>query len=334
MTVQPFLPGGWLFRRRLHFGAAVCVATMLVCLAAEAAQEKNDKDDEKEGPPKAEEVVLPVGDGLELAATYFPGSEGKDSVPVVLLHMWKRSRNDYKELAPFLQRKGYAVLVPDLRGHGDSTTISTGTKVETLDAAKMSARQFPLMVTQDMKAVKDFLWDRNNAKELNLDKLCVVGAEMGASVALQFALYDAVGYDNNRVWYGPLKLGEFVKGLVLISPKWSFRGLKLTPVFAHPKVRSNISVLIMVGEGNSKAVSDARRIHKIFKRYHPEPDPDQKTQQKTLFFGRMKTSLQGTKMLGEGLNVEKFIAMFIDQRLVKSTESKKFTWKERKRPHQ
>ena len=32
------------------------------------------------------------------------------------------------------------------------------------------------MVTQDMRAVKDFLWQKNNAGELNIDKLCVVGA--------------------------------------------------------------------------------------------------------------------------------------------------------------
>jgi len=34
----------------------------------------------------------------------------------------------------------------------------------------------------------------------------------------EFAGLDAVGYDNNMISYGPLKLGCFVKALVLISP--------------------------------------------------------------------------------------------------------------------
>ena len=56
------------------------------------------------------------------------------------------------------------------------------------------------MATEDMMAVKAFLWDRNNAGELNIDKLCVVGAEMGASVAMSFALADAAQQDQNRVF--------------------------------------------------------------------------------------------------------------------------------------
>ena len=62
---------------------------------------------------------------------------------------------------------------------------------------------------------------------MNIDKLCVVGSEMGASVALGFAAFDAVGYGSGAVYYGPRKLGRFVKALVLISPKWSVPGLPL-----------------------------------------------------------------------------------------------------------
>ena len=148
-------------------------------------EKKTDKDDEKI--PKPEDLVLRTGDGLELALTYYPGTKGKQTIPIVLLHMWKQSRNEYKDLAPALQALGYAVIVPDLRGHGESTRMKGARRDETLNAAKMPPAQFGLMVTEDMKAVKDFLWERNNAGELNIDKLCVVGAEMGASVALNFA---------------------------------------------------------------------------------------------------------------------------------------------------
>ncbi len=134
-----------------------------------------------------------------MRVTYYPGLKGRETVPIVLLHGWKQSRSEYKALALALQKLGYAAIVPDLRGHGESTRVKGGRKDEPLDAAKMPPSQFGLMVTQDMMAVKKFLWRTNNAGELNIDKLCVVGAEMGASVALNFAKADAMDQDNNEV---------------------------------------------------------------------------------------------------------------------------------------
>ena len=199
---------------------------------------RTEKDKEEEI-PKPEDLVLQTGDGLELTLTYYRGTKGKQTIPVVLLHVWKQSRNDYKDLAPALQALGYAVIVPDLRGHGESTRLKGARKDETLKAATMPPAQFTAMVTHDMKAVKNFLWERNNAGELNIDKLCVVGAEMGASVALNFALADALEQDSNRVLRPDYKLGRFVKALVLISPEHSFRGLPIRAASAqrHPRHR-------------------------------------------------------------------------------------------------
>ena len=206
-------------------GVGLAGAAGLACLGPvrpAAAEEKKIAE--------PEDVTLQTGDGIELAATYYPGNKGKQTIPIVLLHGWKQKRTEFKELAPALQKLGYAVVVPDLRGHGGSTRIKRARKEDSIDVAKMTSpaqfgRQAGLMVTEDLVAVKDFLWDKNNAGELNIDKLCIIGAEMGASVALNFAAYDAAGYDKGTVFYGPLKLARFVKVLVLISPKWAFPGL-------------------------------------------------------------------------------------------------------------
>ena len=84
--------------------------------------------------------MLQTSDGLELTLTYYRGTKGKQTIPVVLLHGWKQSRNDYKDLAPALQAQGYAVIVPDLRGHGESTHLKGVRGDENLKAATHAAR--------------------------------------------------------------------------------------------------------------------------------------------------------------------------------------------------
>jgi pimeloyl-ACP methyl ester carboxylesterase len=280
--------------------------------------------------PKPQDLVLQTGDGLELALTYYPGTQGKDSVPVVLLHMFKQSRNDYKDLAPSLQRMGYAVVMPDLRGHGESTRLKSGTEI---NATALSPKQFTAMVNQDMAEIKLFLWERNNQGELNIDKLCVVGAEMGASVALDFALADALDQDRNRVLRPDYKLGRFVKALVLISPELSFPGLSIRDAAAHPAIQRDIAMLIVVGKQDSRAQEEAKRIHALFERYHPSSAKGENLGEKPLIFSRLDTSLQGTKLLDPKFKLPQVIGSFIYDRLVKSRQSSEWIWRERKVPH-
>ena len=160
-------------------------------------------------------------------ATYYPGTKGKESIPVVLLHGDKGSRKDFPSddgLVKFLQDKGYAVLVPDFRFHGDSAKDSAkeNTKGKPAPKAK-SAKSLPTqayrdMVEKDMLAVKRFLWKKNNEGKLNIDKLVLIGCEMGADIAIEATLYDAKGWDQGSPMVGPLKLGGFVKAIILISP--------------------------------------------------------------------------------------------------------------------
>ncbi len=326
---------------------------LAVPASAAAKDQTEKKEKEKEEIPKPEDMVLRTGDGLELMLTYYPGTKGKETIPIVLLHMWKQSRNDYKDFALFLQGLGYAVVVPDLRGHGESTHLKGGRRDDTLKAATMPPAQFTAMVTQDMKAVKDFLWERNNAGELNIDKLCVVGAEMGASVALNFALADVWDQDRNRVRRPDYKLGCFVKALVLISPEPTSHGLPLKAAAANPVIQHDIAMMILVGK-QPKAVERANRIYGLFEKSHTELVGDTKIDACNLFFLRVDTSLQGTKLLepnmgvrielytkAEGakkfdpkVTVQELIADFIHRRLERSEESRDWAWRERKVPHE
>ncbi len=268
--------------------------------------------------PQPEEVVLETKDGLRLSATFYPGTEGNQSVPVILLHMWKGSRGDYSSLAPVLQKLGHAVLVPDLRGHGDSIHVRRSNRP--LQAAKLSRQQFLRMVDGDMESLKKFLMKKNNEGELNIDKLCLVGAEMGAVVALDWARMD---------WSWPVlntgKQGQDVKALVLISPQWAFHGLQVKQAMAHRQMLRRLSVMIVVGDGNSGAVKQAKRFEAIFRRNQLNASAE-KLAHRTLFYIPLDTSLQGTKMLGvRSLKLEPRIAKFIELRLVNQS----FPWKNR-----
>jgi len=263
---------------------------------------------------------LTTRDGVALTATFYPGTNGKESVPVILLHMWKGSRKDYAGLAHLLQQKGHAVLVPDLRGHGESKRRIVGARSWAVDVSRLTSDQVRDMVQYDMETLKAFLIKRNNAGELNIEKLCVVGAEMGASVALDWARHD---------WsWPPLvgkgKQGQDVKALVLISPQWSFRGFNLKNAINHPAVRSRLSVMLIVGGDDSKAASEVRQMERVFRRYHREQTEASK---KTLVVQELDTKLQGTDMLGarKGLGVERLVDLFIEYRVVRQP----FPWQER-----
>lgn len=98
--------------------------------------------------PKPEIVELETKDGVKLTCTWFPPegagkpakpdgkataptaqptSGGKTTAPFILLHDWDRSRTDLLNFGRFLQVAGHAVIVPDLRGHGDSLTVEDPT---------------------------------------------------------------------------------------------------------------------------------------------------------------------------------------------------------------
>jgi len=267
-------------------------------------------------PVELEGNDLVTRDGVQLTATFYPGNRGQESVPVILLHMSKGDRKEYAGLAPYLQEQGCAVLVPDLRGHGSSTVVFVGNTTRELDAARMPPEQFTRMVTYDMETLRSFLKKKDGEGELDIEKLCLVGAEMGASVAVCWAR-------NDWSWpplLGQGKQGQYVKAMVLISPKWTFPGLKLRDALAHPAVRSKLSVLIVVGAGSSRDVADAKRVYSVLKPFHPDPPPGEATEKQDLFFGRLSTKLQGTKMLGvRALNLERSIARFIELRLTNKT---------------
>jgi pimeloyl-ACP methyl ester carboxylesterase len=304
-------------RRVLNLGRSLAAGVVILAVAAQAWSQAPAPATPPGPPttapttpviPKPEDVTLSTGSAgdpepLALQATYYASFKDDGAVPVILLHMYNGSRADYGNLAKSLQLLGHAVLAPDLRGHGGSTKFANEA-LKPLSVATLRGNQFEAMPVFDVESCRIFLQSKKN---VNIEKLCVVGAEMGSVVALVYALRDWSWPD-----LGGRKQGKYVKALVLISPDMKFRGLKAARAMADPNISGGLSILMAVGQ---KDGSGAQTMKSMFERRHPKPA---KKEDKSFFYVPMPTSLKGTNMLGKGLGLETVIADFIDRRLVKA----------------
>lgn len=252
--------------------------------------------------PEPVERTLTTKDGVALGITYYPGLEGQETTPVILLHDFAESRAIFDRLARILQDpavvgaasgKTRAVVTVDLRGHGDSkSAIGLNGNAYRLDPKKFRTADFENMVLYDLEAVRQFLIHENDAQALNLNKLCVVGAGMGANVALAWTARD---------WSMPplavRKQGQDIKGLVLVSPQWNFRGISMAGPIRQPGVQSEVSVLLAYGAESREAAADAKNILANLEPFHPAPPRDREAELKDLYHIPLATTLQGSELL-------------------------------------
>lgn len=279
-------------------------------------------------PPK-EHLTLTTKDGVQIACDFYPGGfqrvgdmikqvEGTTVAPIILVHGKEGRGSDFDGFAVGLQSWGFAVAVPDLRGHGRSTTAQTPAGVITVDAERMRPADFAAMVA-DIEAVKKMLLERNNAGELNIELLGVVGADLGALIAMYWAVHD---------WSWPqlpaYKQGRDVKALVLLSPPASFRGLSSRVPLKHPIVRAQLPTMIAFGARDSTQKKDAERLYTFYERSHAMPA-------ETLKLLPVDVSLEGTQLLqGRGLNVAYEAGVFLQKHLVNRAAD--LPWTKRENP--
>jgi pimeloyl-ACP methyl ester carboxylesterase len=330
---------------------------------AEAAKKADENpQDQKEPPvPDPEYPVLTTDDELSLKVSYFPGMDGQESIPVIVIHGLspKSNRREFDQddgLARFLQTTLHcAVIVPDLRGHGESTKWSDALQKKLREARKrpkdalkpekLKPADQLAMLDEDLRAVKDFLWKQNNERKLNLDKLTVIGVEEGAALAISYAAADANGYEQHQAKRGPLKLGNFVKAVVLISPVTKRVTALNTARILHDAeyrdLRMNLPIMILAGDESPTYFKEAEALHNEFLKGRPKLDSKAaKPEDFTLWFygkGQTGTKLQGAKLLAEpslkGKTLER-IQRFMKARLVDNPDAKEWAWKERKLPYE
>ena len=134
------------------------------------------------GGEKMQEVSFKTDDGITILGDLYEGGEKG----IILLHMYKRTKETWRDFARELQEKGYSVLAIDLRGHGKSE----------LDYDDFNEQDFNNMIL-DVRAAKGFL-----GKEKNI----VMGASIGANIAIKFV--------------------NEVEGAVALSPGFNYKGIE------------------------------------------------------------------------------------------------------------
>jgi alpha-beta hydrolase superfamily lysophospholipase len=263
-----------------------------------------------------ENLKLTTKDGVELAITYYPSTEGKSAVPVVILHDSKETRQTYSELAKRLNRpdntlgdthKSFAVVTVDLRGHGESITQTLGNRSRELSASKLRGGDYAAMVLQDVEAVRKFLLAENEKGKLNLNSLSMIGVGLGAAVGMNWTAKD---------WAAPPlatgKQGQDVKTLVVVSPRWKENGLSVQNAVRQPGLRNEVAVLMLYGKKDRKVNADVERIEKQLSDNRQQPDATSKKLPDLLEIG-VDTELQGDKWLKqEGEKGTQLIIRFLD----------------------
>ncbi len=169
----------------------------------------------------AKPILLTTQDNVQIAGFYYP-PPNKSGVPaILLLHMYGQNKESWPSFAKAAQESGYAVLAIDLRGHGDS---GGGQNFELMD--------------NDVNAALSWLLNR---PEVNGERIGIVGASIGANLALRG------GSSHPQV-----------KSLVLLSPGLSYRGLTTLDALATYGQRP---IMLVAAEGDAYSADSARKLN-------------------------------------------------------------------------
>jgi pimeloyl-ACP methyl ester carboxylesterase len=270
-------------------------------------------------PATSQDLTLTAKDGADIKITYFKSQAGQDAPVVVMLHGKKSNRLVWKSYAEALQKVDFAVVTVDLRGHGESV-VEGGSDKKPNSAPK--ARDYAAMIALDMEAVKKFLHEEHQKKELNMNKLAIVAADMSTPVAIAYTEIDweKEPYDDAPTLALRTPRGQDVQALVLLSPEISAPGLAVTKSL---NVLRNLGrpVLICVG---SKNASDLAAAKKTYDQLSPKEPKEEEL--RYIFLEQYDTTFQGTNLIGKGYKVEQHMYNF----LVKFAKEHKSEWRDRR----
>jgi len=308
------------FLGELHRAVLFCSAILVGSIGyGPIAHAQGKPDAAKKKTPEPEEIqIITKKTGLQMNATYFGSSLEKEAAPIILLHPWEEQGALYFKFAKELQDMGYAVLVPDLRGHGKSVQSATARDGK-IDLAKMGKVDFGFIIAEDMEAMKGFLIREHNEGKLNIELLSVIGIGEGAMFGTLWTVND---------WSFPalpgMKQGQDVKSLVLISPVMSMKGMNAENTLKNPIFRQ-LSFFVIAGSKSSSGRNLDRTL-KNLEKTHTYNEKD--LEASNLWLAEPDTSLEMAQFVNKQPGLSKAVGNFLDKRV--KIYAKQLPWAERK----
>ena len=255
---------------------------------------------------QSRDVALQTGDAWHIFVTYFESSLGENAPVLVLLPMEKSNRLIWKDFATQANKEGYAVITVDPRRFGQSRAPGG---VQGGDG-NLRGADFLGVVTQDLEAVKQFIFEQHQEKKLNMRKLGIVGAGETATIAIGYGLFDWAKppYPDAAAIQARTPRGQDVRALVLLSPATDVPGINVGQSLNALRT-PEWGVSFLVGYAANDA-ADAERSRKIYEKVAaPRGNKDR------VYIQDYNGSLRGTAMLGKDLGVEKHMLTFLDRHL-------------------
>jgi len=152
---------------------------------------------------------------------------------IVLLHMMPETRLSWLPVQRACAKFNLASLAIDMRGHGDSSQMSDGTKI---DHHSFSDEEHQSTYGDVVSAVD---WVRGRGVDKR--RVVLAGASYGANLALQFLASD-----------------PFLPGAILLSPSLNYRGIE-----TEEHVRNltyNQSLFIASSEEDKQSYEDSKKL--------------------------------------------------------------------------
>jgi pimeloyl-ACP methyl ester carboxylesterase len=309
----------------LRFSATLPLLFLAACAgfpppapAAPPAATADTEAAKKDSLPETETLSLETSDGVNLAAWYYAVPEGASPLAtVILVHDLDGSHKSVEPLALALQKSGIAVVAPDLRGHGASSAqVTPNGNKEKLDPKTFKKADLEMIaasaggrlrdqsgVRGDIEAVRNFIKQKSDAGELDIDRLCVVGSGAGATLA---ALWTAADWAWPPIASGPQ--GRQVQALVFVSPVWATKGLTISPALSMDALKRQVPIMVIAGRDDR----DATRLVDQLKKQRPKEWFEQRIGQPiakakdleqvadaTIFFMQADSTLSADKLAAE-----------------------------------
>ncbi|MBW3012766.1 alpha/beta fold hydrolase [Candidatus Woesearchaeota archaeon] len=211
------------------------------------------------------DIMLKTEDGIDIAATYYKPLV-EEPKAAILLHMLNKDRFTWEPFAQKLQEKGYAVLSIDLRGHGESINQGKWQEFNDMDFKSM---------VNDAKVAKQYL-----KQTLGTKKYAIIGASIGANIALNYAAADSD-----------------IDAVVLLSPGETYRGVN---VIGAINLYGERPVLLVASKEDDYAYKSSNKLNSL-------------AQKPT--FRKFEDAGHGTDMLAKIPGLDSLILTWLDENI-------------------